>query len=90
MNKIYGYVRVSSKDQREDRQLTAMAEIGIETANVYTDKQSGKDFDRSQYKKLLRKLKENDVLYIYSAPTNGNFTALSFSADLPNRAYPYM
>ena len=50
---IYGYVRVSSTDQNEERQLIALREKGVDDKNVYMDKQSGKDFDRPQYKKLL-------------------------------------
>lgn len=50
MNKKYGYVRVSSKDQHEDRQIKAMTEIGINIKSIYVDKQSGKDFNRPQYK----------------------------------------
>ena len=63
---IYGYVRVSSKDQNEDRQLIAMEDMDIPKKNIYMDKQSGKDFNRPMYKKLVRKLKENDILYIKS------------------------
>ena len=63
---IYSYVRVSSKDQNEDRQLATMYEYGIPKRNIYIDKQSGKDFDRPKYKKLVRKLKKDDVLYIKS------------------------
>lgn len=63
MSNIYGYIRVSSKDQNEDRQLIALNEVGVERKNVYLDKKSGKDFDRPQYKKLLRKLKKDDLLY---------------------------
>lgn len=62
----YGYIRVSSKDQNEDRQLIALHEMGVEDRNIFTDKQSGKDFDRPQYKKLVRKLKKDDLLYIKS------------------------
>ena len=65
-NKIYGYVRVSSQEQNEDRQLIAMAEAGVARGNIFIDKQSGKDFERTQYKRLLRKLNENSVLYIKS------------------------
>lgn len=54
---IYGYIRISSKDQNEDRQLIALRESDVMPDNIYTDKQSGKDFNRPQYKKLLRKLK---------------------------------
>ena len=63
---IYGYIRVSSRDQNEDRQLIALKEIGVPDKNIYLDKQSGKDFNRPQYKKLLRKLKKDDLLYIKS------------------------
>ena len=66
MSSIYGYIRVSSKDQNEDRQLIALNEVGVERKNIYLDKRSGKDFDRPQYKKLLRKLKKDDLLYIKS------------------------
>ena len=63
---VYGYIRVSSKDQKEDRQQIALKEVGVEKQNIYTDKQSGKDFNRPQYKKMLRKLKKDDLLYIKS------------------------
>ena len=63
---IYGYMRVSSKEQNEDRQKIALTEIGVPENNIYMDKQSGKDFERTQYKRLLRKLNENSVLYIKS------------------------
>ena len=63
---VYGYIRVSTKDQNEDRQLIAMHEMGVENRNIFTDKQSGKDFDRPQYKKLVKKLKRDDLLYIKS------------------------
>lgn len=62
----YGYVRVSSQDQNEDRQLIEMERIGIPKNNIYIDKQSGKDFNRPKYKKLIRRLQEGDVLYILS------------------------
>ena len=63
---VYGYIRVSSRDQNEDRQLIALKEIGVADRNIYLDKQSGKDFNRPQYKKLLRKMKKDDLLYIKS------------------------
>lgn len=63
---IYGYMRVSSKEQNEDRQKIALMEMGVPENNIYMDKQSGKDFERTQYKRLLRKLNENSVLYIKS------------------------
>lgn len=62
----FGYVRVSTKDQNEDRQLIAMQGLSIPEKNLYIDKQSGKDFDRPQYKKLVRRLKKDDLLYIKS------------------------
>lgn len=64
--KVYGYVRVSSTDQNEGRQLTEMRKIGIDESRIYRDKQSGKDFERPSYKKLLKKLKKGDLLYIMS------------------------
>ena len=63
---IYGYVRVSSTDQNENRQIIALHEKGVDDRNIYMDKQSGKEFDRPQYKKLLRKIKQGDLLYILS------------------------
>lgn len=63
---VYGYIRVSSKDQKEDRQQIALKEVGVELRNIYIDKQSGKDFNRPHYKKMLRKLKKDDLLYIKS------------------------
>jgi hypothetical protein len=64
--KSYGYVRVSGADQNEDRQMIAMNEQGVPTKNIFIDKQSGKDFERASYKKLVRQLRANDVLYIKS------------------------
>jgi DNA invertase Pin-like site-specific DNA recombinase len=66
MSTIYGYIRVSSKDQNEDRQLLAMQELDIPEKNIFIDKQSGKDFDRPAYKRMVRRLKPGDVLYIKS------------------------
>ena len=63
---IYGYIRVSSIDQNENRQLLAMHEKQIPAKNLYIDKQSGKDFERPNYKKLVKKLKPGDLLYILS------------------------
>lgn len=64
MAEVYGYVRVSTKEQKEDRQMIAMRERGIKKKNIYVDKQSGKDFNRPMYQKLLKKMKENDVLFV--------------------------
>ncbi|MDE6971153.1 MAG: recombinase family protein [Eubacterium sp.] len=64
--KIYGYARVSSKDQNEDRQRIALHEMGVPETNIYIDKQSGKDFERPAYRRMVRKLKRDDLLYIKS------------------------
>ena len=64
--KTYAYIRVSSADQNEDRQLIAMQEVGIPPGNLFMDKQSGKDFDRPRYQKLIKRLKTGDLLYIKS------------------------
>lgn len=66
MGSVYGYVRVSSHDQNEDRQLIALSEHNIPPSNIYIDKQSGKDFERPSYKCLVRKLRRDDLLYIKS------------------------
>ncbi|MBQ6467715.1 MAG: recombinase family protein [Clostridia bacterium] len=63
---IYGYVRVSSTDQNEDRQLIAMQEKEVPEKNIFIDKQSGKDFERPQYQKMMKKIKPGDLLYILS------------------------
>lgn len=62
----YGYVRVSSTDQNEDRQVLAMEQAGIQRANIFVDKQSGKDFNRPNYKRLMKKLRSGDTLFIKS------------------------
>ncbi len=62
----YGYIRVSTREQNEERQRLALLEAGVAEENFYMDKQSGKDFDRPQYRKLLRKLKPDDILFIKS------------------------
>ena len=72
MGNVYGYVRVSSIDQNEDRQLIVMDENNVPKRNIYIDKQSGKDFERSQYKKLVKKLKAGDLLYILSIDRLGS------------------
>lgn len=62
----YGYVRVSSRDQCEERQIIVMKSKGVESENIYIDKQSGKDFERKQYRRLLKRLRKGDLLYIES------------------------
>ena len=66
MSNIYGYIRVSTREQNEDRQLIALCEMSVPEKNIFMDKQSGKDFNRPQYKKLVKKLKPGDLLYIKS------------------------
>ena len=63
---IYGYIRVSTKEQCEERQLIALREFPVQDNNILMDKLSGKDFNRPQYKKLLRKLKQGDILVVKS------------------------
>ena len=65
-NRIYGYIRVSSRDQNEDRQIIAMRKLKIPEKQIYIDKQSGKDFDRPAYKRMVKKLRQGDLLYILS------------------------
>lgn len=66
LKSTYGYIRVSTRDQNEDRQIIALKEVKVLEENIYVDRQSGKDFERPQYKRLLRKLKKDDLLYIKS------------------------
>lgn len=77
MGNVYGYVRVSSKDQNEDRQMSTMREMQVPEENIYIDKQSGKDFNRPQYKRLLRRIKPDDLIYIKSIDRLGrNYTEI--------------
>ncbi|MCM1267292.1 MAG: recombinase family protein [Bacteroidales bacterium] len=64
--KIYGYMRVSTREQNEDRQRIALSEAGVPGNHIYMDKQTGKDFNRAQYQKLLRRLDRNSVLFVKS------------------------
>lgn len=66
MSNVYAYVRVSTLQQNEDRQMIAMSQVQVPAQNIYVEKQSGKDFNRPMYQKLLKKLRSNDVLYIKS------------------------
>lgn len=63
-NNVYGYVRVSTKDQNEDRQRIALAELPVPEKNIFMDKLSGKDFNRPQYRRLMRKLRSGDCLVV--------------------------
>ncbi len=66
MTKIYGYIRVSSRDQNEDRQTAAFQKLSIPAENIFMDKQSGKDFERPSYKRMVRRMKRDDLLYVKS------------------------
>ena len=63
---IYGYIRVSTREQNEDRQRLALASLPVPEENIYMDKQSGKDFERPQYRRLVRRLRRDDLLYVKS------------------------
>lgn len=66
MADVYGYIRVSSVSQNEDRQMAALREMSIQAKNIFIDKQSGKDFDRPSYKRMVRRMKKDDLLYVKS------------------------
>lgn len=66
MAKIYGYARVSTKEQNEDRQIIALSEYGVPNKNVFLDKSSGKDFNRDNYRRMIKRLKKGDILIIKS------------------------
>lgn len=66
MADTYGYIRVSSRDQNEDRQMAALQSLPIPQKNIFVDKQSGKDFERPFYKKMVHQMKRDDLLYIKS------------------------
>ena len=68
---VYGYVRVSSMDQNEERQVLAMREMGVAENNIYVDKISGKDFNRPMYRKLMKKVRTGDLIYIKSIDRAG-------------------
>ncbi|MCI8284029.1 MAG: recombinase family protein [Firmicutes bacterium] len=77
MCNIYGYIRVSSRDQNADRQLIALKELDIPKKNIFMDKQSGKDFERPQYRRMVRKFRKDDLLYIESIDRLGrNYTEI--------------
>ncbi len=76
--RLYGYMRVSSREQNEDRQRIALLQMGVQEQHIYMDKQSGKDFDRTQYQRLLKKLDHNSVLVIKSIDRLGrNYAELN-------------
>ena len=63
---LYGYVRVSTREQKEDRQILALSEVRIPKENIFVDRQSGKDFGRPMYQQMVKKLREEDLLYVKS------------------------
>ena len=71
MAQIFGYARVSTREQNEARQLLALREFGVEDGRIFTDRQSGKDFERKNYKRLIRKLKKDDTLVVKSIDRPG-------------------
>ncbi|MBE6009738.1 MAG: recombinase family protein [Lachnospiraceae bacterium] len=77
MSKTYGYVRVSSRDQNEERQLVVMKQLKVSPRNIYIDKESGKDFARPAYQRMLKKVRSNDLLYVKSIDRLGrNYTEI--------------
>ena len=77
MRGVYGYVRVSSKEQNEERQLIALQEMSVPEKNIFVDKQSGKDFKRPMYRRMLRKIKRDDLLYVKSIDRlGGNYAEI--------------
>lgn len=77
-DKFYGYMRISTRDQNEDRQKIALLDMGVPEKNLYIDKLSGKDFNRPQYKKMLKKLNSDTVLFVKSIDRLGrNYTDLN-------------
>lgn len=76
-NRIFGYARVSSKDQNEARQISALSEFGVSERELYIDKQSGKDFNREQYQLMLRNIREGDLVVFLSLDRMGrNYTEI--------------
>lgn len=69
MGNLYGYIRVSTREQNEDRQILALKDLSIPEKNLFIDKQSGKDFERPQYRKMVRKLKRRPALYQEHRPS---------------------
>lgn len=77
MNQVYGYIRVSSQNQKEDRQRIALESLQIPKKNIFLDKQSGKNFERPQYQQMVKQFKKNDLLYIKSIDRLGrNYTEI--------------
>ena len=77
MAEVYGYVRVSSRDQNEERQMISLRNLAVAEKNIFMDKQSGKDFNRPAYKRMLRRMKKDDLLYIKSTQLWGDTGAVA-------------
>lgn len=75
-SKVFGYARVSSSTQNEDRQILALREMGVPENHIYVDKMTGKNFNRPEYKKLLKELDENSILYIKSIDRLGSIPVI--------------
>ena len=89
MSGEFGYVRVSCTDQNEERQMIALRENGIQNRNIYMDKMSGKDFNRPEYKKLVKKLRAGDTLFILSIDRLGrNYEDISRTSSTGNACMP--
>ena len=88
--KAYGYVRVSTREQNEDRQMIAMNEMNVDLKNIFIDKQSGKDFQRPMYRKMIKKLKEVDLLYVKSIDRLGrNYEEILEHRNIGTMEIPY-
>ena len=89
MSGEFGYVRASCTDQNEERQMIALRENGIQNRNIYMDKMSGKDFNRPEYKKLVKKLRAGDTLFILSIDRLGrNYEDISRTSSTGNACMP--
>ena len=78
----YGYARVSSKEQNEQRQIIALTQFGLSEKCIYVDKQSGRDFDRPRYKRLVKKLRPGDLLVIHDAGAHGLAMGYNYNGKL--------
>ncbi len=87
MGKAYGYVRVSSLDQNEERQMIEMRNAGISDRDIFVDKQSGRTFNRPNYRRMVKKLREGDLLYIVSLDRLGRNQDNTDYCDWPERRF---
>ena len=88
MGNVYAYVRVSTRDQNEDRQVITMRQMNVPEENIFIDKQSGKDFNRVQYKRLMRRVKADDLIYIKSIDRLGrNYEEVTLNGRISQCCY---